>query len=601
MGSGKYIPWSDLPKELVERIGKFLDTHIDVLYFRAVCTTWRSSLPPLKNSPPLPLLIPFPFDRKLPDYHLIESTVYIFQPLDRATRCKGWLIKVMKTADGKLRVLNPLTARFIKVLPDHMPKVLNLLDFRVSQVCKSYHVQYFNPSTPSFSDYDIGNVKKILLLSDQANRSFSLMAIDRNDKLCYMKSGDEKLTIIKKASSYIDDIIVYKGNFYFVDLYGETMKFNTSFNETMVASRLSDGGRKKRLVESGGQLFLVDSSSDVGKNSNVEIKVYGLDEEQSKWIEVQTLGDRIFFAVNDCCFSVSSRDFGECRGNCIYYVNRGVYYDYEDSDDDMMCYCCYGCSDDDRPVAGDDHEISYPISNDDHKINDYGSKSGGDGVISTNISNDDHKISDAGGKSSGDNDVTSTSNDHKINDSGSKSGGDGEISTSISNDDHKISDAGGKSSGDNDVISTSTSNDSHKISDSGSKSGGVREEQLVDRYEGVFDQNTGVFTIEDGKLGSLLSFLDYAEFLWPPPSWLNRDAPSDAHVSFQILFCFILQKFMHIQYFLEVFGLILTYIYMQLLSTPNHADGLLINLISGVRELLSKINSPVPLQEIAES
>ncbi|XP_059292977.1 putative F-box protein At5g60060 [Lycium ferocissimum] len=484
MGIG--IPWSDLPKELTERIGKLLETHIDVLCFRAVCTTWRSSLPPLVNSPLLPLQIPFDdlqAYKGRTGYHLIESTVYIFQPLDHA--CKGWLIKVVKTADGKLRVLNPLTGRLIRVLPDHMPKVLNLLDFRVSQVCKSYHVQYFNPSRPSFKhDFDVGHVRKILLLSDQTNSSsFSLMAIDRGGSLRYLKSEDEKWTKLKNDSSYIGDIIVYKGNFYAVDKFGETVQFDSSFNETTVTSRLSDVNKKKRLVESRGQLFLVDSSLEFV--SNVEIKMYRLDEEQNKWIEVQTLGDQIFFAANDCCFSVSSRDFGECRGNCIYYVTGGVYYDDEDSDDDFGCCCYCDFSDDDRrPVAGND-EFSYPISNDDHKIND----------------------------------------------SGNGSGGDDEISYPISDDDHEINDAGGKSGGDNDVINTSISNDDQKNNDSSSKSGPLREKQPVDIYEGVFDHNTGVFAIEDGKLGSLLSFLDYAEILWPPPSWLNREdqAPSHDH------------------------------------------------------------------------
>uniref|UniRef100_A0A0V0IC28 Putative ovule protein n=1 Tax=Solanum chacoense TaxID=4108 RepID=A0A0V0IC28_SOLCH len=483
VGSGRYVPWSDIPKELAERIGSCLDTQIDVLHFRSVCTTWRSSLAPFKTVPHFPVEIPFPLDDRniykgRPGYYLIESTVYILQPLDGDSidsPCKGWLIQVIKTADGKLKVLNPLTGREIQ---NHMPKVLNLLDFRVSHVCKSYHVQYYIPSKPLFSGYDVGYVRKILLLMNHnagsEKDSFSLMAIDRDNRLCYLKSGNDKWTKLKNYSSYIDDIIVYKGNFHAVDRYGETMKFDSSFNETTVASRFygetmkfdssfnetvasrfSGGGkRKKRLVESGGQLFLVDYSSDFGKDASREIKIYRLDEKQYEWIEVHTLGDRIFFAVNDCCFSVSSRDFGDKygRGNCIYYVKGSMYFDDEDSDDDFgMCGCCCPLDDDDV--------ISYPISNYDDKTNESGSKSGGGGVISASISNGDHRIN------------------------------------------------------------ASTS-----------KSGGVREEQAVDRYKGVFDDNTCVFTIEDGKLGSLLSFLDYAEILWPPPSWLNGEDQPHPHV-----------------------------------------------------------------------
>lgn len=486
MGSGRYVPWSDLPKELAERIGSCLDTQIDVLRFRSVCTTWRSSLAPFKTVPHFPVEIPYPLDDRniykgRPGYYLIESTVYIFQPLDGDSidsPCKGWLIQVIKTADGKLKVLNPLTGREIQ---NHMPKVLNLLDFRVSEVCKSYHVQYYIPSKPLFSDYDVGYVRKILLLMNHnggsEKDSFSLMAIDRDNRLCYLNSGNDKWTKLKNSSSYIDDIIVYKGNFHAVDRYGETMKFDSSFSETTVASRfygettkidssfdeevasrLSGGKKKKRLVESGGQLFLVDKSSDFGKDASHEIKIYRLDEKQYEWIEVHTLGDRIFFAVSDCCFSVSSRDFGDKygRGNCLYYAKGSMYFNDEDSDDDFgMCGCC--CPLDDDVVGGD--EISYPISN-------YGD--------STSISN----------------------GDHRINASTSKSG-----------------------------------------------------EVVVDRYKGVFDDNTYVFTIEDGKLGSLLSSLDYAEILWPPPSWLNGEDEPHPHDHVSLQSCFI---------FLKVFGLIVT-------------------------------------------
>ncbi|XP_019242788.1 PREDICTED: putative F-box protein At5g60060 [Nicotiana attenuata] len=164
MDSRSVIPWSDLPKELVERIGKFLDTHIDVLRLRAVCSTWRSSLPPFKNSPSLPLKLQVP------------------------------------------------------IIP--------------------YDTDPYSCSP---------GVTKILLSTNyvwNGTNHFSLMAIHIGGHLCYLKSGDEKWTIIKNASCNIVDIIVYKGNFYAVDQYGETIKFDSSLNETKVASRLYDGGRK---------------------------------------------------------------------------------------------------------------------------------------------------------------------------------------------------------------------------------------------------------------------------------------------------------------------------------------------------------------------
>ncbi|KAH0711775.1 hypothetical protein KY289_007734 [Solanum tuberosum] len=298
-------PWCDLPIELVERISKFVNSHIDILRFRAVCSSWRSAFSPNFKIPKsqFPIKLPFPNDLFWPyndisHCNLIESTVYLLQlPHPPHT---GWLVKILKTSHGKLKILNPLTNRVIGDLPDQK---LNLLDIRVSQ------------------------------------------------------SEDEKWTTLKDPTSKIVDISVYKGNFYAVDTYGETIMYDPLFNQTIVSSTVNifnEWGSKKRLVESGGELFLVDMFLDTDVKTELhgsqpswkcpkEIKVYRLDEEQHEWIAVHTLGDQIFFAGDDCCFSVSSSDFGDqCRGNCIYYVNGGIivnmsrrppkYYDYDFED-----------------------------------------------------------------------------------------------------------------------------------------------------------------------------------------------------------------------------------------------------------------------------
>ncbi|KAH0711774.1 hypothetical protein KY289_007733 [Solanum tuberosum] len=362
-------PWCDLPIELVERISKFVNSHIDILRFRAVCSSWRSAFSPNFKIPKsqFPIKLPFPNDLFWPyndisHCNLIESTVYLLQlPHPPHT---GWLVKILKTSHGKLKILNPLTNRVIGDLPDQK---LNLLDIRVSQ------------------------------------------------------SEDEKWTTLKDPTSKIVDISVYKGNFYAVDTYGETIMYDPLFNQTIVSSTVNifnEWGSKKRLVESGGELFLVDMFLDTDVKTELhgsqpswkcpkEIKVYRLDEEQHEWIAVHTLGDQIFFAGDDCCFSVSSSDFGDqCRGNCIYYVNGGIivnmsrrppkYYDYDFED-----YLVRGLS-----------------------------------------------------------------------------------------------------------------------------------EEVKLRYKGLHRHHTGIFSLQDGKLGSLLSFLEYADIFWPPPSWLFTDDDEAASKEF---------------------------------------------------------------------
>ncbi|XP_060188829.1 uncharacterized protein LOC132617772 isoform X2 [Lycium barbarum] len=178
----------------------------------------------------------------------------------------------------------------------------------------------------------------------------------------------------------------------------------------------------------------------------MEIKIYGLDEEQHEWIAVHTLGDRILFAGDDCCFSVSSLDFGnQCRGNCVNYSNGGIivdilgelppkFYDY-DFEDDMYCGCC---------SINDDDDVYGPIPVD----------------VGVKLSSNDGKIDK---------------------------------------------------------------------NDLGSKSSGGLSEKLKLRYKGLQGHNTGVFTIQDCKLGSLLSHREYGDIFWPPPSWLNSESSLDAH------------------------------------------------------------------------
>ncbi|KAK4337927.1 hypothetical protein RND71_042414 [Anisodus tanguticus] len=201
------------------------------------------------------------------------------------------------------------------------------------------------------------------------------------DDLFCLKSGDEKWTRLEDfGSRNIADIIVYKGNFYSVNQNGETMKYDpSSFNETNVCSTINydankvssslfnEWGSKKRLVESCGQLFLVDMfldmdvkrelrSSDPSWFIPMEIKIHRLDDVLREWIAVHTLDDRIFFAGDDCCFS------GELPSN---------YYD-DDFEEDFFGGCLYS-DDDDYDVDGGGVKLS---TNDD-KIdrNDIGSKS----------------------------------------------------------------------------------------------------------------------------------------------------------------------------------------------------------------------------------
>ena len=112
------VEWSDLPKELLPTIGKSLDTRIDIVRFRSVCNSWRSSIPS-NNSPGFPLKFPNPYlptsatQAQAPAY-LCESTIYRIQRLNPSTSSnKAWLVKVEQDSNsgGKLRFFDPISNR----------------------------------------------------------------------------------------------------------------------------------------------------------------------------------------------------------------------------------------------------------------------------------------------------------------------------------------------------------------------------------------------------------------------------------------------------------------------------------------------------------
>ncbi|GLT71267.1 hypothetical protein SLA2020_433000 [Shorea laevis] len=145
----RVVEWSDLPRDLLPMIGKSLDAAVDVLRFRSVCTSWRSSIPPIHaHSPHFPLKFPEPrsaietASKSRPPVYLCESTLYLIQPVNpfSTSSCcsKGWLIKVQKSKSGKLRLLDPLP-NLKYTIP---PNTLNLLKFRVVELRKAYMLRF---------------------------------------------------------------------------------------------------------------------------------------------------------------------------------------------------------------------------------------------------------------------------------------------------------------------------------------------------------------------------------------------------------------------------------------------------------------------------
>ncbi|KAG2694989.1 hypothetical protein I3760_08G170000 [Carya illinoinensis] len=350
----RVVDWSDFPKELWSPIGKSLDTGIDVLRFRSVCSSWRASIPPSHpNSPRFPLQFPHPYDA-FPTY-ICQSTIYCIQPLDSSStstaatssHIKGDLIKVQESASGKLRLLEPLASCAIHSYP-RSAKTLNLLNFRIVEITKAYTLRFGSFGRAMVEDErrdilsyrSVPGVNKVVMFPNSAwtnAEGCAIFVIFLDGKLGFAKYGEDKLTLVDDQTSDYDDIIVYKGQFYVVDRLGVVFWIEcSSLKLVQFSPPLCGLGSRKHLVESCGALYVVDEYLDRERgrmegnrsyfnrrrelHNTIDFKVYKLDEEWGQWVLVKCLGDRAFILGSDCNFSVSAQEFVGCKRNRIYFM-----------------------------------------------------------------------------------------------------------------------------------------------------------------------------------------------------------------------------------------------------------------------------------------
>ncbi|KAK9284783.1 hypothetical protein L1049_023960 [Liquidambar formosana] len=348
--------WFDLfPKDLLVIIFQRFD-RIDVLRLRGVCKSWRSftldflknedlllsplKLPvlvppnlkkaePLRSPPRIRLFTPYgPSSRRY--ITVTESTVYRLEPSQdlenpnasmvvgegSSSSSKGILVEVKAEGPNVVRLLPPFSK-----LRNHwyrkFLKNLNLLELRFSEICKIYESERF------FFSHIIP--KKLAVLSWNPPRAttdgYVVMAIFDPRRLYFLKSGDEEWIAIDEQNSDYKDLISYKGKFYAVTSNGSAIVIDSFSQVSEIAYSIRDAGdggdsdHRMQLVESLSDLLLVD-----GHTLWTNFEVYKLDEEERRWVRMRSLGDRVLLVDRNRSFSVSSRDFAGCEGNCFCYL-----------------------------------------------------------------------------------------------------------------------------------------------------------------------------------------------------------------------------------------------------------------------------------------
>ena len=354
--------WSIIPDDIWSIIGKCLDNRIDILRFRSVCKPWRSLINPFNDSIPLPRFsFPFPPYSSAIQAFVSETTIYRINrpqlhqdpnPSTSSSSSKGWLIKVEEYQRGKLRLLDSLSCRRIKDITNGFPdNLFELSEFSLTKLTTAYGLKYVHGSST------IAGVNKVVL-SPNSNlgqvETCSIFVIYDNGKLGFAKNGEQDLTLVDNRIFDYNDIIVFKGQPYVVDRWGTVSWIDSSLKVVQYSPPTFGLGGRKHLVVSNGELYVVDRYLDQNpapypdENSahdninfnlfhrhplrrrrfdflhpkSVDFKVYKLDEEWGRWVEVNCLGDQAFVLTYDCSFSVSAHEFEGFKGNCIYFTEQ---------------------------------------------------------------------------------------------------------------------------------------------------------------------------------------------------------------------------------------------------------------------------------------
>ncbi|KAI6671569.1 hypothetical protein NL676_006454 [Syzygium grande] len=343
-------PWSDLPPEILSMIGKRLDARMDVLRFRSVCSSFRSSIPPpRRDASRFPFPIPH-LQSASSSVILCKSSVCVLEtpggasdsgaPSPPRTR---WLVKLQESSlGGDVQLLSLFSQRRITYLPRNFPKVIDSLESRVVEICREYRLEY---STSGI----VPGVRKVVVSPDCVWTDLDepgVYSIVEDGRLACWKYGDENWTYLddQHGCSY-DDIIVYEGKVCVVDWSGAVLLIDSSFRtQKFSPSICSDGGGGscgdcKHLVVSGGDLYVVDRyfGGNLGRfdidafmddfpypsfNETFNFRVYRLDRQCGEWAEVKSLGNMAFFLSKNCSYAISMHELGGCNGNCIYFTEN---------------------------------------------------------------------------------------------------------------------------------------------------------------------------------------------------------------------------------------------------------------------------------------
>jgi len=307
--------WSALPMELVSLISQRIDTEIDLIRFRSVCSNWRSSSIPKHHLN----ILPFKFrslsdsiNNTLPFCYLSKRSLFLIKPPQQTLIRRPWLVRIRQYSTGKTQILHPLLS-YQSLYPFDSPQTIDFNELSVIHLGTDFIVD-----DALLSDYMYP--EKIVAFTGNEKKPIVLGAFTCTSKPVLLKLSNENQNVIPVMSTGLEDICIFKGRPYVVDKTGRTVTLGPDdLTVQLVAHSLVSGGDIKFLVESEGDLLLVDVYESFG--FDLMVNVLRLDEKERRWVNLMSLGDRVLFLGNGCSFSASASDLCVSKGNCVIFID----------------------------------------------------------------------------------------------------------------------------------------------------------------------------------------------------------------------------------------------------------------------------------------
>lgn len=237
---------------------------------------------------------------------------------------------------------------------------MDILNIRIRELGCEYFLRYTDKACFR-GDFLNLLMEKVAFVSGVNVDDFFLLTIHVSGKLALFNNVDNQWHIYSDDVDLpYDDVIAFNGEFYAVDYTGRTVLvgYDAVDNSAVLVAKSICGGDKKRLVEIGGELMLVDvymslppwehdhDMEDLDQyvsSRSMWFKVFRLDREGKNWVEVKDFGNYILFLGMYSGFSASAVDVLCQKGNCIYFSFPDNFYPSNfDEDDDVFKFHCGG-------------------------------------------------------------------------------------------------------------------------------------------------------------------------------------------------------------------------------------------------------------------